>query len=385
MPDVLSIFLLLFAGLIIIGPRRLPQSLEALWLAFTDYNRVQRGVPPLGSLHNARLFWASEKNNVFAFIQLLYKVSEHLEELRRRLLVSFLALAVAFLVAFFFAQQLLGLVIRPINSTPFKQVSDSPVNHYVVATDTQFTGLIQTATGPITGTLTIPAGTDLPLALPSPTPVFLHPTELFSTYIKIAGLAAVGLALPILVWQVLMFLRGPKNEVAKLNGRQWKEYKQNLSGELLSIAEKERKDVYQGLTAQEMRPLYFLIPLAGILFLAGVLFTYFFLLPSAVDFLFGLGGSLVQPMPALNDYIGFALALLFWVGISFQTPLVMFFLARFKIISAKQYQRMWQYAIVIILVIAAVVTPTTDPFNMMLLATPMLLLYVLGIGLARLA
>src|SRR5512142_1608125 len=98
MPDVISILLLSFAALIIIGPRRLPQALEALWLALNDYSRTQRGLPPLGSLENARVAWAREKNNVYGFIQLLYQVTVHLEELRLRLLISFAVLAVTFLV-----------------------------------------------------------------------------------------------------------------------------------------------------------------------------------------------------------------------------------------------------------------------------------------------
>src|SRR5213594_3384670 len=104
MPDVLSLVLLAFLALIIIGPRRLPQSLEGLWLALTDYRRTQQGIQPLGSLENARRFWITEKNNFFAFIQILYRVTEHLEELRRRVLVSLLALTVTFIVAFVFAQ-----------------------------------------------------------------------------------------------------------------------------------------------------------------------------------------------------------------------------------------------------------------------------------------
>ncbi len=385
MPDVLSIFLLVFIALILIGPRRLPQSLEALWLALSDYQRVQRGLPPLGSIQNARKLWASEKNNVYAFIRILYEVTVHLEELRQRLLISIAALTVTFLIAFFFSQQLLAYIIQPISATPFKPVSDSPINNYVLATDTQVKATLMTPSGPISSTVTLPAGTPLPLTLPSPKPVFLRPTELFSTYIKISGMAAVGLSLPILIWQLLMFLRGPEFEYAQLSEREWQKRRAQLQAEELSIAEQQRKDRYQGLTDREVRPLYFLTPLGLVFFIAGVLFTYFLILPSALDFLFGMGGNLVQAMPALDDYIGFALALLFWVGLAFETPLVMFLLARFKIITWRQFLAQWRYAVVLIVVIAAVITPTTDAFNMTLVALPMLLLYVIGIGLARFA
>ena len=59
MPDIISIVLLAFVALIIIGPRRLPESLEALWLGVTDFQRVQNGLPQLGNLHNARRYWIS--------------------------------------------------------------------------------------------------------------------------------------------------------------------------------------------------------------------------------------------------------------------------------------------------------------------------------------
>ncbi len=386
MPDILSILLLFFAALIIIGPRRLPESLEALWLAVTDYSRTQKGLPPLGSLDNARIFWTSTNNSFYGGIRLLYQVSVHLEELRSRLLVAVAALAVAFALAFFFAQPLLALVIQPINSgIPLKPVDQAPVNEYVLARDTQVTALVQSPSGTISETLTLSAGTPLPLTLPSPRPVFMHPTELFSTYVKIAVIAAVGLSLPILLWQLLMFFRGPKLAYARLSASQWQAKRATLSESELALAERQRQQVYDGLTAQEMRPLYFIVPLSLVLFAAGVLFTYYLVLPAALDFLFGMGGNLVQPLPSLDDYIGFALALIFWVGVSFELPLIMFFLARFKLVTWRQFARQWRYAVVIIVVVAAVITPTTDAFNMSLVAAPMLVLYLLGIALARFA
>ncbi len=385
MPDILSIFLLVFIALILIGPRRLPQSLEALWLALSDYQRVQRGLPPLGSIQNARRVWASERNNLYAFIRILYEVTVHLEELRQRLLIAIASLTVTFLIAFFFSQQLLGYIVQPITAAPLKAASDAPVNKYVLASDIPIQTTLMTPSGPITSTFTLPAGTPLPLTLPSPKPVFLHPTELFSTYVKISGMAALGLSLPILIWELLMFLRGPEFEFAKLSEREWQKQRAQLQGTELALAEQQRKDVYQGLTAHEVRPLYFLMPLGLVFFVAGVLFTYFLIIPSALEFLFGLGGNLVQPLPALDDYIGFALALIFWVGLAFETPLVMFLLARFKIVTWRQFLAQWRYAVVIIVVAAAVITPTTDIFNMTLVALPMLLLYVIGIGMARFA
>jgi sec-independent protein translocase protein TatC len=351
MPDALSFLLILFLALIVIGPNRLPAALEALWLALGDYNRIQRGIPPLENLENARRYWVSTNDRFYAIVRMIYRVTEHLEELRRRLLISTVALAIGFLVALIFAQPLLGLLISPINRFPIAP-SQAPVNTYVLAKDVTVTVPTISAWGTVSTTVTIPRGTELPLTLPSPKPVFLRPTEIFLNYFKVAGVVALGLALPILVWQLLLFLRGPD---------------------------------YSGLTRAEMRPIYFLTPLAGLFFLSGLAFTYVVILPNALAFLFGLGGELVQAMPALDDYIGFALTLMVWIGLAFETPLIMFFLARLKIVSAKKYVQYWRYAIVLIAVIAAVITPTTDPFNMALVAGPMVLLYVMGIVLARFA
>jgi sec-independent protein translocase protein TatC len=93
----------------------------------------------------------------------------------------------------------------------------------------------------------------------------------------------------------------------------------------------------------------------------------------------------VQPLPGLQDYTDFALALIFWVGLTFELPLVMFFLARIDLVSARQFARQWRFAVVIIVVIAAVITPTVDIFNMTLVVLPMLGLYLLGIAFAWLA
>lgn len=386
MPDILSIILLAFVALLIIGPRRLPESLEALWLALTDYQRTQRGEIPLGSLYNARRYWVSEKNSFYALIQVLYRVTEHLEELRRRLFVVVATFAIAFIIAFAFAQTLLGYVLRPIdilNLTP--TTTGGVVNQYVIASPVQIQSQVLTPSGTITATVTIPAGTELPLSLATISPVAFHPTEIFTTYIQIAMLTAFGISLPVILFEVLLFVRGPKNKFAKMNTKEWQLVSTQLSGQELVIAEQSRKDVYEGLTAREMRPLYVLTPLAALFFLSGVLFTYFVILPNALNFLFGLGGDLVQPLPSLDDYISFALSLIFWVGLAFETPLVMYFLARLNIVSAAMMARQWRYAVVIIAVVAAVITPTVDAFNMSLVALPMLGLYIIGLIFAKFA
>lgn len=385
MSEILSIILLAFAALLIIGPRRLPESLEALWLALTDFRRAQNGQPALGNLYNARRYWVSTKNNIYAGIQILYQVTGHLEELRKRIFFVLIAFGIGFGVAFFFAQSLLGFIIRPVRIIAPTTPQQIPISNYALAQDVQIQTNIVTATGAFSGTVTIPRGTILPLGLTTTTPVVLKPTELFSVYVQIALIAGFAFALPMILLQVILFLRGPKYPAAAMSKAEWEKYKLTLSPEELAEREQERADRFEGLTAREIRPMYILLPLALLLFVGGVMFTYFLILPNALDFLFSLGGSLVQPLPSLEEYINFALTLIFWVGLTFELPLIMFFLARFNIMTARQFAQQWRYAVVIIAVAAAVITPTVDLFNMALVALPMLGLYVLGIFFAWLA
>lgn len=385
MPDILTIILLALAGLLIIGPRRLPQSLEALWLAVTDFQRGQRNIPPLGSLYNAHRYWISTHNNVYAGIQVLYQVTAHLEELRRRILYVLVAFALGFALAFAFKELLLGYVIRPVRVLPAQAPTNVPVNRYVLTEDVTLTTSVLTASGPVSSTLTLPAGTTLPLTLSNSLPVVLKPTELFATYMKLSLIAGFAFALPMILLQIILFLRGSRYPVAALSEKQWQAARAALSDEALAEAEQQRRDVYDGLKADEVRPMYILMPLALLLFVGGVLFTYFLILPNALEFLFNLGGPLVQPLPALEDYMDFALGLIFWVGLAFELPLVMFFLSRFGIVSARQFAQQWRYAVVVIAIAAAVITPTVDVFNMSLVALPMLGLYVMGIAFAWLA
>jgi len=385
MPEILSILLLALVALLVIGPRRLPESLEALWLALSDFRRTQVGQPPLGSLYNARRYWISTKSNIYAGIQILYQVTGHLEELRRRLFYVLIAFGIGFGLAFAFAQPLLGFIIRPVRIIAPTTPTNVPVSNYVIMQDVPITTTVVTATGPVSATVTLPRGTLLPIALATVTPVVLKPTELFTTYVQIALIAGFATALPMILLQAILFLRGPKNAYGALSAKEWNDAKAKLLPEELEDAEQQRADVYEGLTAREIRPMYIMLPLALLLFAGGVLFTYLLILPNALDFLFSLGGDLVQPLPSLEDYIDFALALIFWVGLTFELPLVMFFLARFNVVTARQFAQQWRYAVVIIAAAAAVITPTVDIFNMALVALPMLGLYVLGIAFAWLA
>jgi sec-independent protein translocase protein TatC len=120
-------------------------------------------------------------------------------------------------------------------------------------------------------------------------------------------------------------------------------------------------------------------------FVAGVAFTYYIALPFALRYLVSFGGNLVEAQWAIGEYISFVTSLLFWSGVVFETPLLMFFLARLGVVTPKFLSSNRRYAIIIIAVVAAVVTPTPDPFNMGVVMVPLLAMYEIGIILAKIA
>jgi sec-independent protein translocase protein TatC len=125
------------------------------------------------------------------------------------------------------------------------------------------------------------------------------------------------------------------------------------------------------------------IPFAAIMFLGGLAFAYFIMLPAALPFLLDFMGITTIPRP--SNYIRFVTNLLFWIGIAFQFPLVIYALAAAGFVKAKSLISGWRFAIIGIAVLAAMVTPTVDPVNMALVMAPMALLYVISIGLAAIA
>lgn len=141
--------------------------------------------------------------------------------------------------------------------------------------------------------------------------------------------------------------------------------------------------VMPGLYPNERRTLLMFIPFATLLFVGGVAFAYFVMLPSAVPFLVGFLG--VQARPRIENYIDFVTNILFWIGVCFETPLVIFVLAKFNIVNGKMLTKQWRYAVVIIAIVAAVVTPTPDPINMGLLMLPLFGIYLLSILMAFVA
>ncbi len=171
--------------------------------------------------------------------------------------------------------------------------------------------------------------------------------ETFISYMRIALVVGFAIAMPVIVYQVIAFFS-------------------------------------PGLLPQEKRIVYTALPFVTELFLAGLAFGWFFTIPAALDFLLHYGETeLIRPQPSLESFISTVATLLLWNGVIFEMPALVYLLARLGIVTAQTLARTRRYAIVVITIIAAVITPTPDPWNLLILAVPMYLLYELGILLAR--
>jgi len=171
-------------------------------------------------------------------------------------------------------------------------------------------------------------------------------TEPLSTVMKTSLLAGFALALPYIAFELYLFIAPGISPRARIWG-------------LLAI------------------------PAVLILFVGGMAFAYFVMLPTAVPFLLNIGGVTAQIR--LSSIVSFVTRVLFWIGLSFEFPLVIFILAIMGIVNTRMLIQNWRIAIVIIAVLAALVTPTIDPVNMAIVMGPLIVLYFLGIGLAAIA
>ncbi len=174
----------------------------------------------------------------------------------------------------------------------------------------------------------------------------LRPTEGLETYFKISLLSGAILTMPIILIQVWKF-------------------------------------VEPALRPGEKRYVYVFVPSAFFLFLLGVAFAWFVLLPAAIGFLDGFLNTVFVTEWTSQEYVGFVTTFLFWIGVSFEMPVVLYLIARVGLVSAATLRSQWRTALVIIAVLAAAVTPTVDPVTMLLTMAPLIVLYVLSLGLAR--
>ena len=183
--------------------------------------------------------------------------------------------------------------------------------------------------------------------MPDQKPVYTEMTEYIGIAMKISLMSGFALSVPFVLYQVVMF-------------------------------------VAPGLTSKERRYLYILLPASLLAFAGGAVFGYFVLFPPAIRFLLTFGNEVATPFIRIGNYANLMLTLLFWMGIVFEIPIVMFFLSKIGVVHARFLARQRKYAIVAAFVLGAIITPTFDPINQSLVALPIIVMYEIGILLARL-
>lgn len=176
--------------------------------------------------------------------------------------------------------------------------------------------------------------------------IYTEPLEYWTAYFRVTLLLGITIAMPVIVYELLAF-------------------------------------VSPGLTKDERRWLIPLVIAATAAFLAGCAFAYYVELPPALNFLL-VSNEDVQPLIRIKSYIDFVTRLILVTGLVFELPLVVMGLAKIGVVNSRQLLRLWRYALVAAFVLAAIVTPSIDPITQSLVAGPMIVLYFLGIGLARL-
>ena len=235
------------------------------------------------------------KNDLITF-------SLHLEELRRRLIICLVAVGLGFLISYCFKEQLFAVLVKPM-----------------------FAALPKDGFGKL---------------------VYTAPHEAFMTYFKVSLIAGTGLAVPLILYEIWMFIA-------------------------------------PGLCRHEKVYAVPLLLFSIIFFVAGVLFAYFLVFPQAFKFFTSFTNAHLTPMISTREYLSFSAQFLLAFGIIFELPILIFFLARLGIVNAKFLKKQRRYAILIIFVVAAVLTPTPDAFTQALMAAPLLVLYEISIWIAH--
>jgi len=184
-----------------------------------------------------------------------------------------------------------------------------------------------------------------PLALIGVTPQAIGPTDTIGVWFKVSLTAGASLAMPVIVYQIIAF-------------------------------------VSPGLYPHERRALLWTLPGIMVLFLLGAAFAFYLLIPAAVDFLQAFLGTVIRQDWTIDRYIEFITHLVFWMGVAFETPLVVAFLARAGLLTGQKLLGFWRHAIVVIAIVAAAITPTVDPVNMTIVMGPLILLYFFSVALA---
>ena len=319
---------------------------------------------------------------------------EHLDELRKRLVKSVVIVILAFIFCFAFSEEIFEFLSVPIRRAlseserrqlplggvtgnervqPLAVLKTGDTGRYVfdqpttigssvlapgtsvasvVGTDHEGQTALFTSEPLYTTNGVIPAGIRLPpnllAAADEPTAdeqlIVTTPAEGFTLYVTVSLYAAIALSIPLLLWQVWGFISP-------------------------ALYRHERAYVTP------------FIALSTISFVGGAAFAYYILFPPAVAYLIGVSAEF-RPLLRATDYFDFITIIMLAMGLIFQMPAISYVLSRIGILSAGFLIRSWKVSLIVILIVAAIVSPTADVINLMLFATPMMALYVVSILIA---
>jgi len=135
-----------------------------------------------------------------------------------------------------------------------------------------------------------------------------------------------------------------------------------------------------GLTDNETKIILPLLFSSLVLFILGLVFSYYALVPAALNFFLDYGDDVIEPFWSFDQYFQFILVLFYSTGLAFQIPIIQILLGLLNIVSAKQMFKIWRYVILISTIVGAILTPSTDPLTQLLLSLAILMLYFSGIG-----
>jgi sec-independent protein translocase protein TatC len=247
---------------------------------------------------------------------------DHLIELRRRLIVCVLAIVVGFAVCFGFSSQIYELLLHPFQLAG-QIFAAQQAGQAHGPFDLLFVLLGVKSVSAVTGG--------------APTLIFTAPLEFFFTKLKLSGFGAVVLTFPVLAWQTYAF-------------------------------------VAPGLYKRERRAFLPFLVASPVLFVMGAALVYYII---------GATGIQVQMLPKVSDYLTLVTTLLLAFGLCFQLPVVLTLLGMAGIVNSAMLWKGWRYAVLAVVVVAAIVTPP-DPISQLLLAGPIIALYFLSIGCVKL-
>ncbi|MBN1831440.1 MAG: twin-arginine translocase subunit TatC [Deltaproteobacteria bacterium] len=176
--------------------------------------------------------------------------------------------------------------------------------------------------------------------------IYTHLLAAFLTYLKTAAVAGVLLAAPYLFYQIWMFIA-------------------------------------PGLYQHEKKYVIPFVVYSTLLFVGGALFGYFIVFPFGFQYFLSFENAFIQPLPSINEYFSLAIRLLFCFGIAFELPVIIYFLTKIGIVTPESLKKKRKYAVLLMFIVSAILTPP-DPASQVMMALPLIILYEIGIIVAKL-